>query len=235
MNMKKAFTLAEVLITLGVIGVVASMTMPSLINKYRERQTISAVKVAYSIFSQAYLFVVNEYDSLDNLVDSTKSDKENAQTMFNELSKYIKKIKSCDNDDNCMGNIYKTLDGRTMTRAWDDFGNVETGILANGMSFFIVSTIRSDGKYNGQIGVDINGQKGPNQLGVDFFHFYIVNTGQVYPNCSRACKELLQVSNRFSQCSINSSSSIYNGYACTSWILEHENMEYLKRDISNEE
>ena len=41
--MKKAFTLAEVLITLGIIGVVAAMTIPSLINAYRERVTVTKV------------------------------------------------------------------------------------------------------------------------------------------------------------------------------------------------
>ena len=34
---KKGFTLAEVLITLGIIGVVAAMTMPSLINNYKDK------------------------------------------------------------------------------------------------------------------------------------------------------------------------------------------------------
>ena len=35
MNLKKAFTLAEVLITLGIIGVVAAMTLPTVVNKYK--------------------------------------------------------------------------------------------------------------------------------------------------------------------------------------------------------
>ena len=37
--MKKGFTLAEVLITLGIIGVVAALTLPSLITNYRKKQT----------------------------------------------------------------------------------------------------------------------------------------------------------------------------------------------------
>ena len=35
---KCAFTLAEVLITLGIIGVVAALTLPSVINNFREKQ-----------------------------------------------------------------------------------------------------------------------------------------------------------------------------------------------------
>ena len=44
----KAFTLAEVLITLGVIGVVAAMTMPTVIKKYQEQVTVNKVKKIYS-------------------------------------------------------------------------------------------------------------------------------------------------------------------------------------------
>ncbi|MFQ8625693.1 MAG: type II secretion system protein [Candidatus Gastranaerophilaceae bacterium] len=38
------FTLAEVLITLGIIGVVAALTMPSVINNYKEKETIAKLK-----------------------------------------------------------------------------------------------------------------------------------------------------------------------------------------------
>ena len=43
---KFAFTLAEVLITLGIIGVVAAMTIPSLIQSYKEKQTVVTLTVA---------------------------------------------------------------------------------------------------------------------------------------------------------------------------------------------
>ena len=50
-----AFTLAEVLITLGIIGVVAAMTMPVLIQNHQEKVTVTRLKKAYSILSQAYM------------------------------------------------------------------------------------------------------------------------------------------------------------------------------------
>ena len=46
--MKKGFTLAEVLITLGIIGIVASMTLPSIINDYRDKETVTEVRKTYS-------------------------------------------------------------------------------------------------------------------------------------------------------------------------------------------
>lgn len=47
------FTLAEVLITLGVIGVVAAFTVPTLINNYKEKVTVTKVKKFYLTMSQA--------------------------------------------------------------------------------------------------------------------------------------------------------------------------------------
>lgn len=51
--MNKAFTLAEVLITLGIIGIVAAMTLPGVINNSRSKQLETAFKKNYSSISQA--------------------------------------------------------------------------------------------------------------------------------------------------------------------------------------
>ena len=58
---KKAFTLAEVLITLGIIGVVAALTMPSLIAHHRKVATASKLKKFYSTMEQAIRFGEAEY------------------------------------------------------------------------------------------------------------------------------------------------------------------------------
>ena len=52
-SQKAAFTLAEVLITLGIIGIVAAMTIPTLISNYNKKQTVTRLKQTYSILSQA--------------------------------------------------------------------------------------------------------------------------------------------------------------------------------------
>ena len=51
--MKKAFTLAEVLITLGIIGIVAAMTMPVLIGNYQQQVIETKLKRVYSVMNQA--------------------------------------------------------------------------------------------------------------------------------------------------------------------------------------
>ena len=48
------FTLAEVLITLGIIGVVAAMTIPNLMTKNQQRETVTKLERAISVFNQAY-------------------------------------------------------------------------------------------------------------------------------------------------------------------------------------
>ena len=50
---KAAFTMAEVLITLGIIGIVAAMTLPSLIGKYQKKVTVTRLKRTYTVLSQA--------------------------------------------------------------------------------------------------------------------------------------------------------------------------------------
>ncbi|MBS5860501.1 type II secretion system protein [bacterium] len=63
-NVKAAFTLAEVLITLGIIGVVAAMTMPTLINSTQGAQYKTAYKKALSVMSQAVVMniALEDYD-----------------------------------------------------------------------------------------------------------------------------------------------------------------------------
>lgn len=65
----KGFTLAEVLITLGIIGVVAAMTIPMLINHYNTKELEIRFKEADSILQQALKKTANEagYDSISDL------------------------------------------------------------------------------------------------------------------------------------------------------------------------
>ena len=64
LNMKKAFTLAEVLITLGIIGVVAALTMPNLIANHKKLETSARLKQAYSIVGQALVRAQADYGDI---------------------------------------------------------------------------------------------------------------------------------------------------------------------------
>lgn len=87
--MKKGFTLAEVLITLGIIGVVAALTMPSLIQSYKERETVSRVKKFYSMINQALLLAINENGPVDEW-DFAEIDQETGINVSNKFFEYLR-------------------------------------------------------------------------------------------------------------------------------------------------
>lgn len=226
---KIAFTLAEVLITLGIIGVVAAMTIPSLIQSYKEKATVTAVKQSYSIFAQALKMVTIDNPDLSALTDSSLSAKENSQIMFKEISKHIKKVKSCDVDKKCMGNTYYLNLNNEKVSNWDTYNNLVTGVLANGTSFWILNlpaSISGEETYAGQIGIDINGNKRPNKFGVDFFWFTFNKNGELFAGRGEGTGGI------YGNCELSPSNSNWsNGYGCSEWIITHGNMDYLKRNI----
>lgn len=84
----KGFTLAEVLITLGIIGVVAAITIPSLISKVQKAQIEALVKENYSSVAQAMRMAsADDAEALPVIANSTQGMKE----WFNNfLAPYMK-------------------------------------------------------------------------------------------------------------------------------------------------
>ncbi len=87
---KAAFTLAEVLITLAIIGIVAALTIPTLIQNYQERAWGTASQVFQRKLGEA-LRVMN--------VQGTLAGYTTTEAFVNELSKHIKITRICENDD----------------------------------------------------------------------------------------------------------------------------------------
>ncbi len=91
---KPAFTLAEVLITLGIIGVVAAMTMPALIANYKNKELAVRAKRTYSVISQAIKLYEAENETpgdVTGLFDTSKTSKE----VLTNFSKYFDGAKLC--------------------------------------------------------------------------------------------------------------------------------------------
>lgn len=63
-QIQKAFTLAEVLITLVIIGIVAALTIPTLISNYQERQTVTKLIKSFSVINNAYALAKIEYGDI---------------------------------------------------------------------------------------------------------------------------------------------------------------------------
>ena len=80
-SQKSAFTLAEVLITLAIIGVVAAMTIPTLISDYQEKATITKLKVTYSMLANAWQLAY---------ANSGEFKEDDPDDLYNYISPYIR-------------------------------------------------------------------------------------------------------------------------------------------------
>ncbi len=158
------FTLAEVLITLGIIGVVASLTIPSIKNKADEIQFRTGLKKSYTIIDQAYQQILNEnggsFQSRCELNNSTC-----IINMFKPYIKYNLEVSGTPNSGN-LGNCWNNNELHNQ-----DEQHV-CAILNDGMSFdFDMETSTCDnGTIKcGYISIDVNGLKKPNIWGKDKF------------------------------------------------------------------
>ena len=182
-NDRFGFTLAEVLITLGIIGVVAAMTMPTLIANYQKKQTIVQLKKAYSVLNQAY-----QNSILDN-GDVETWDWENISNADNFGQRYILPYLKGVNKITRSQITWMSLDGKR--------DSSPSYFLSDGMSFRFnglnfVNNPANRAKTHLKINIDINGNKLPNQYGRDVFVFSIFpfasqSKGKVVPGTNDQC------------------------------------------------
>ena len=90
----KAFTLAEVLITLGIIGVVAAMTLPAVVNKYRKVVFVNRIKTTNAVLSEAMTMAVADYGDVSEWDFGGQVGTNNATVVASKyFVPYLKKIK----------------------------------------------------------------------------------------------------------------------------------------------
>lgn len=205
-NKNRAFTLAETLITLGIIGVVATICIPVLIQNVEDMKYKNAAKEAYSKCSQAILQL--KADSGGTLVDYLGAGSLSFKPAY---MKYFKVVKDC-GGAGCVAassssSIYKTLAGYGGDTL--NLGNDGQFVTADGIFYNIQQDGVSGGSTPGTLGtviiiVDINGyQTPPNIFGKDTFAFQILNnnltpmggTGTEYPAtnyCQRTGSNIAQ-------------------------------------------
>lgn len=163
---RTAFTLAEVLITLSIIGVVAALTMPALIGNYKKKQTVVHLQKAYSVLSQA-----SKLSEADNGEPSgwTKNGAGKAaltEFLHKYYLPYFRVIKSCETDiADCGFAESKLLNGSGN----DHINNDGTAyVLTDGTSILFTNF---PSKNYIVMYLDVNGMKAPNTVGKDQFRF----------------------------------------------------------------
>ena len=172
--MKKGFTLAETLITLGIIGIVAALTLPTLIEKYQKKVTVNQIKAAYSLLQQAV-----QASEADN-GDITGWEYLDASAYAEKyLLPYLKVAKRCGSpaykkiSSGCFPNndtFYK-LNGEThnLGGSCGGTGWWDKSVLSNGMLLAVCTG--NEGPGYSYILVDVNGWKGKSIIGKDVFSF----------------------------------------------------------------
>ncbi|MBP3923905.1 type II secretion system protein, partial [bacterium] len=164
-----AFTLAEVLITLGIIGIVAAMTLPALVQHYRKVEYSARLKKFYSSMNQAILLseVNNGSPSDWNKVYSIYDDdgnfdyNANGEHTYNLFMKYLAPYIKYTKIE--QGKIEIDEDGNQKVSS-------TTVYFADGSTAWL---------WNGDcidMGFDVNGKSKPNQSGRDLFRFLICPT-----------------------------------------------------------
>ena len=206
----------EVLTTLGIIGVVAAITIPTLINGVQDIQYKSAYKKAFSTASQALAMANTEY----LMVSNVSGDVDGYNNNFLAFMDQFKISKKCINSDNnqCWESTGEKFNGSPFTGSYafiDNSGMAWTMYFASGNNasrlFF----------------VDTNGFKKPNQWGKDRFALFMCNES---PTCSAGASgsdlglpvKVVPVRDNYNICSGNKCGTIgdkdYQTYYGTSWL-----------------
>ena len=166
---KAAFTLAEVLVTLGIIGVVSAMTVPTLMQNYQRQSYVTQLHKVYNELSQALL----RYQTDKNAINLTEAGLTTQAAVNDFVNAYFKVVKTCEaNNSSCFAASYKKVNGTAL----NSISTAYTAILASGQTIAI-NPRNDNADMVLRVLVDVNGLKGPNIQGRDLFEMFVYNTG----------------------------------------------------------
>ncbi len=216
---KAGFTLAEVLITLGILGVVIAMTLPTLYNRNLYKTLDAGLKKNYTIILQAFdLYYAKNGEKLTpDIIKGNGTD----VSLKSLIMPYFKVLIDCgangeNNPKECitLNSPYKTFNGqinRTIAAFDDGQFVIEDG------SIILIEDMQ--GRKYKFISVDVNGRnKNPNRWGYDLFTFELMDNGQILPMGAPETR----YTDKNEYCS-QTSTNVYNGIACTYYAINEKN------------
>lgn len=175
---KKAFTMAEVLITLGIIGIVAAMTLPTVINNARDRQFRAMFKKQVSVISQALQMIIVEDENV--MVFEKWSDMVYYICRFGEKLNAAKSGIRCDEvlSNYTSGKDYSRSDGKFRWHKNGELFDKKHNPMHLNSGYMTMTLYLPDGAWinfncGRQIFIDVNGAKNPNTVGRDIFYIVI--------------------------------------------------------------
>lgn len=170
--MKKliAFTLTEVMITVGIIGVISALTVPTLIKNYQKKAQVVQFRKNVAEFESAVDMFITEEGKTSFATTSVFTDAISGLSSFMQ-NKF--KAKPCNNSTKCFADEnYISIDG-THEAKFECDG--EAYLLANSAAV----CVKLEAYYYLRVFIDTNGAEGPNIGGRDMFRFYLDRYGQL--------------------------------------------------------
>lgn len=229
-----AFTLAEVLIVLGVVGIIAQVTIPTLVQNISNATYYSQFMNTYSLLTQASNSMINDNGG------TIAGQFSNTTDLMNLFATKLKPVKLCNEGSatSCWKDTYILQLGRvnTITLGVNDAAM----ILANGASIRF-STIGGDFSSTCQalnntyvkngvtytacdiMWVDVNGQKSPNELGRDLFMFILYPTFPIVPDGVAGTEDYVSSGGYDAGCD---PPSYWGGMTCGAKLLNDGKMNY---------
>ena len=215
-SIKKGFTLAEVLITLGVIGVVTALTLPSLVAKYKNMQYVSMLKKNYTEISQVLVQIEAKDGSVAELLNEISTNdfmkdylypKLNGAKFYDPKGSYAFVMCGC---NNLLAYKWRGPNKQEITSGPFPATSTSSIMLNNGACVVIWN------EYSAYaLTIDINGPSGkPNIMGYDLHKFYITNNG------IKPFGYNMSISNIISNCPDNPNEKGAGGHYCTARIVQ---------------
>ncbi len=194
--------MAEVLITLGIIGVVAAITTPTLISEHKKKVTVARLKSNFSILSQAINASKLENGDI-NTWDTTLSSEEFAEIY---IIPYLKGAQKLNNKY-----LLRAIDKKTSFFCW----NNPLYLLPNGSAIYV----NPNSQNAIRLILDINGKQAPNVVGIDAFELVISPTNNILiPTCNSYSKE--QIKNATYGACRKDKTGVYGGECCAALIMK---------------
>jgi len=214
----KGFTLAEIIVTLTIIGVVAAITIPVLNVKTEESKFIAQLGKANNTLQTSIKLAAINNDNLPIKHWETVSDATSPQTkaaaLFEALTENMTTADNCASLSTCLAPTYLTLAKKTVNAAWKT--NLVCTMTSDSITFCIMPDFSA-------IVIDLNGPQKPNTFGVDAFIFGPIDD----------VHNTINAKNDLATCSKDSTDATYIGSGgCAEWALKKGNMDYRRKTVN---
>lgn len=226
----KGFTLAEVMITIGIIGIVAALTLPTIMIKKRNLELKSQFKTAYSLISQAVLRMSADNPNLVETYCSMGSNGRGSYQFIEDFSKYFQTTKLYAQQTRNLTEVGYKENFLKQSNGYEYFNpdghNEGAFFIKNGMMIAASGCWWAGETIPLDFIVDTNGFKGPNRLGYDIFYFQIINKNIFLPATHKytfaVVESQLKACCDFKNSGKSCHASGDNGTACSHFALRNQ-------------